>query len=417
MWLGFMSMLLDAARIRVCAPASAASVRAPASAASVRAPASAASVRAPASAASVRAPASAAYRDDHNHRSGVRLSADAAGTSATSLGQFLMRLAVDPPALSAFIHDPAAVMDQFDLDESGRAALNRRSEAAMWNLLLGRTTGNYAEISSDSSVSNVSAPESGGSLIVVGTGIRTVGHLTAEAIAWIRESDTVLYLVADPVAEEAIRYLNPHGALSLRGYYGEGIVRTQSYEAMVQHITSCVQAGQKTCVALYGHPGVFAYPAHEAIRRLREEGFPARMLPAISAEDCLFADLGVDPAVNGCQSIEASDFLVHEKTIDTSAALVLWQIGVVGDWTYRTEGYRLDAFPLLISRLADLYGGSHTCIVYEAAVLPGLAPKIIPIAIESLTAAYVTAGSTLYVPPNRPKTLNRKVAMKLGIIT
>jgi hypothetical protein len=35
------------------------------------------------------------------------------------------------------------------------------------------------------------------------------------------------------------------------------------------------------------------------------------MLPAISAEDCLFADLGVDPADHGCPSYEATDFLVH----------------------------------------------------------------------------------------------------------
>jgi hypothetical protein len=34
------------------------------------------------------------------------------------------------------------------------------------------------------------------------------------------------------------------------------------------------------------------------------------MLPAVSAEDCLFADLGVDPGAAGCQSHEAADFLI-----------------------------------------------------------------------------------------------------------
>lgn len=304
-------------------------------------------------------------------------------------------------------------MDAAGLDVASRQALISGSAGALWNILLGNVL-----VTSDNGAFVPPATDrfTGGWLTVVGTGIRTVGQLTAEAIAWIRESDVVLYLVADPIAEEVIRQLNPAGAMSLRGYYGEGVPRRESYEAMVQHILSCVRAGQKTCVAFYGHPGVFAYPSHESIRRARLEGYPARMLPAISAEDCLFADLGVDPAVNGCQSFEASDFLLHERVIDTSAQLVLWQVGVVGDWTYRGAGYDLTAFPHLAARLCELYGAWHEGFLYEAAVLPGVAPSIIRVAMGSLTSDLVTAGSTLYVPPVRMTTLNRPVAAALGIV-
>ena len=58
-----------------------------------------------------------------------------------------------------------------------------------------------------------------GSLIVVGTGIRAMGQLTTEAIAWMRRADRVLYVVADPIAEEVVRQLNPTGAESLAGFY------------------------------------------------------------------------------------------------------------------------------------------------------------------------------------------------------
>lgn len=336
-------------------------------------------------------------------------------TAAVNLRQFLMRLSVDPMALSDFLHDPVAVIERFALDEAGRTALTHGYERQMWDLLLRRPLGPWPEAHE---ATNGSAPGvKAGSLTVVGTGIRTVGQLTTEAIAWIKESDTVLYLVADPVAEEVVRSLNPEGAMSLKGYYGEGVVRSLSYEAMVQHMVGCVKAGQRTCVALYGHPGVFAYPAHEAMRRLRADGFPVRMLPGISAEDCLFADLGVDPAQTGCQSLEASDFVLFDRTIDVTASLVLWQVGVVGDSTYRSAGYNLKAFPLLISKLSGLYGGSHVATIYEAAILPGLRPKIVPIAIENLTQADVTAGSTLYVPPGKPKVLNRELARLLGFLS
>ena len=58
----------------------------------------------------------------------------------------------------------------------------------------------------------------------------------------------------------------------------------------------------------------------------RAEGFNARMLPGISAEDCLFANLGADPGTHGCQSFEATSFLLRKPKFDTLTHLILWQI-------------------------------------------------------------------------------------------
>jgi Tetrapyrrole (Corrin/Porphyrin) Methylases len=325
------------------------------------------------------------------------------------LRSFLTRLAIDPEALSAYLRDSRAAIEGAGLDEPARRALLGGGAGAIWNVLLGRPLEDVPQPPPEAD----SGPK--GSLVVVGTGIRTVGHLTMEAIAFMRIADAVLYVVADPIAEEVIRALNPEGAMSLRGYYGEGVDRRQSYEAMVEHMLSCVRAGQRTCAALYGHPGVFAYPTHEAIRRARAEGFSARMLPGISAEDCLFADLGVDPAVTGCQSFEATDFLVNSRVVDTSAQLILWQVGVLGDQTYRLGGYHLQGFPYLVQRLTELYAPTHEVTVYEAPIFPGLAPVATRLQLAHLAPAYVNAGSTLYVPPGRRTVTNREMAAMLGL--
>ena len=50
----------------------------------------------------------------------------------------------------------------------------------------------------------------------------------------------------------------------------------------------------------------------------------------ISAEACLFADLGLDPGTTGCQSYEATAFLARTPPVDTEAVLVLWQVSVLG---------------------------------------------------------------------------------------
>lgn len=246
--------------------------------------------------------------------------------------------------------------------------------------------------------------------MVVGTGIRTVGHLTMEALAWMQRADTLIYLVADPVAVALIEKLRPQGAHSLQRFYGEGKPRLQSYEEMIEFILTQVRAGQRVCGAFYGHPGVFAYPPHESIRRARAEGYRAWMLPGISSEDCLFADLNVDPAVGGCQSYEATDFLINARVIDTASQLILWQVGSLGDWTYRRFGYDRRALPLLQQKLLESYPPGHEVVLYEAPIFPLCPPSILQIPLHALTDTPINAACTLYVPPARATTADPRYA-------
>jgi hypothetical protein len=109
------------------------------------------------------------------------------------------------------------------------------------------------------------------------------------------------------------------------------------------------------------------------------------MLPGVSTEDCLFADLGIDPAA-GCQSYEATDFLLNGRRIDTSAALVLWQAGVVGDLRYR-QGPATDGLRVLVDHLLHLYPGDHRVMAYEAATLPVFGSRAVPVPLGELAEA------------------------------
>jgi hypothetical protein len=139
-----------------------------------------------------------------------------------------------------------------------------------------------------------------------------------------------------------------------------------------------------------------------AIRKARAEGYSAIMLPGVSAEDCLFADLGIDPAESGCQSYEATDFLFSQRRVDPSAALVLWQIGVVGNAQYTAGDYDRSLLPLLVAKLTEIYPPHHQVIAYEASVLIGCPPNILRCPLAQLATAPMSAASTLYVPPAMP---------------
>jgi uncharacterized protein YabN with tetrapyrrole methylase and pyrophosphatase domain len=197
-------------------------------------------------------------------------------------------------------------------------------------------------------------------LIVVGTGIRTVGHMTMESVGWIKRADKVLYIVSDPIAEELIKTLNPEGAESLFHLYGENKPRIQTYNEMIDLTLRYVRESKRVCMAAYGHPGVFAYPTHESVRRARAEGYKARMLPGVSAEDCMFADLNFDPAMAGCQSYEATDFLVNGRQIDNTSNVILWQIGVLGDTTFKAQAYDIKGMPQLLQKLYLYYSPTMT---------------------------------------------------------
>lgn len=237
-----------------------------------------------------------------------------------------------------------------------------------------------------------------GNLLVVGSGIGLAGQCTIEARSAIEGADVVFAQTGDALVQQWLESLNP-STHSLQSCYEEAADRPAAYEAMVDVILESVRTGLKVCAVFYGHPGVFVYPSHEAVRRARAEGYFAKMLPGVSAEDCLFADLGVDPADTGCQSYEARDFLLTERRIDPAASLILWQIAVAGDDTLS----RLVPCPrdlnALTRALLETHPPDHEVVVYAAAILPVEPPQIERMRLADLPRAPVSQSSTLYVPP------------------
>lgn len=236
-----------------------------------------------------------------------------------------------------------------------------------------------------------------GSLVVVGTGLKAALHLTPEARGEISRADQVFYLVSDPLSEMWIKRLRPT-AKSLASCYIPGRPRMAAYQRMLDKILAPVRSGRRVCAAFYGHPGVSVLPSHEAIRQARREGFEARMLPGISAEDCLFSELGLDPTRSGCQSYEATDFLAYRRRFDPSSALVLWQAGVVGNLGYGRRPGR-SGLRVLARRLAQVYGRTHEVVLYEASVLPIIPSTTRSTTIKDLPTAGVTGRMTLFIPP------------------
>jgi uncharacterized protein YabN with tetrapyrrole methylase and pyrophosphatase domain len=235
-----------------------------------------------------------------------------------------------------------------------------------------------------------------GSLTIIGTGIRAQ-HLTPEARAEIRAADQLFHLAAEPVLAAWLETLHPR-AESLRRHYVAGRDRAAAYEGMVEAMLAPAREGERVAAAFYGHPGVLVTPSHAALARARSEGIPARMLPAISAEDCLFADLGLDPGRTGCQSYDASHFLTRSPLLDTGAHVLLWQISVVGERRAVTAPHR-EGLRTLTAKLLEHYAPEHVVVVYEASPYSVARHLAEAIPLRDLPEHDVGPMATLVIPP------------------
>ncbi len=177
-----------------------------------------------------------------------------------------------------------------------------------------------------------------------------------------------------------------------------------------------VRAGKQVCGAFYGHPGVFALPPHKAIALARTEGYEAHMEPGVSAEDCLYADLGFDPGRYGCQHYEASQFMFYRRRIDPSAYLILWQIGVAGDQSFAKFSTTPQYRRVLVDLLTADYDLNHEVILYRAATLPLHEPRIERLPLGKLPEAEVDMHMTLVIPPARTLEPNPEIRERLSAL-
>jgi uncharacterized protein YabN with tetrapyrrole methylase and pyrophosphatase domain len=254
-----------------------------------------------------------------------------------------------------------------------------------------------------------------GSLVCVGLGIMLGAHLGPRSRGYIEQAEVVFAAVSDPLVELWLQDMHPD-VRSLQPYYGQDKARDQTYAEMVEAMLQAVREGRRVCGVFYGHPGVFALAPHQAIAQARQEGFAAHMEPGISAEDCLYADLGIDPGTYGCQHYEASQFMFRRRRIDSSAYLVLWQVGIAGDRSLRRFATGPAYRQLLIDLLAGDYPLDHEVIAYEAATLPIATPRMGRMPLSDLAKADLHLHTTLVIPPVRPMQFDQAMLDRIAAL-
>ena len=259
-----------------------------------------------------------------------------------------------------------------------------------------------------------------GILAVVGSGIKSGCDFTSEAISLIKHADKVFYCVADPVTEIYIKTLSPY-AKDLYVFYSNDKERYHTYVQMAELLLHEVRKGLKVVAVYYGHPGVFVLPSHRAVQIARKQGLRAFLVPAVSALDCLVADVDFDPSFPGLQILEATDMLLRKRPILTDRHIVIWQVGCVGNPGYRRQGYLKEHFAVLLDYLEEFYSTDQEIIHYIGSQFPTVTSVIECIPLSQFRSPeiskQVTGISTFYIAPKHCVPYDTNIGQKMGLVT
>lgn len=252
-------------------------------------------------------------------------------------------------------------------------------------------------------------------LAIIGSGIKFLSHITYEAKNCIEKADKVLYLVNEPATQEWIQTLNQNSE-SLDHLYNKHSARNNNYLSISEYIIDQLEKIKLLCVVFYGHPTVLVQPSIYTAQSAKERGHNVIAFPGISAEDCLFADLLIDPSSCGCQSFEATDFILYQRNYDSSCHLILWQPCVIGVKRIVANHNPKEGLKLLTDYLSKRYSPHHTVILYEAAQYPTFISRIEKVQLQNLSDANVNRLTTLYIPPNYVRQKDKILLHKLELI-
>lgn len=255
-----------------------------------------------------------------------------------------------------------------------------------------------------------------GQITCVGLGMTLGAHITPLGRDHIKQADVVFTGVSNHLIELWVQEMNTD-VRSLQPLYRQGKDRRETYRQMVDVMMKEVRLGKRVVGAFYGHPGIFAWSGHNVIKEAKIEGFAAQMVPGISAEDCLYADMGIDPGTHGCQHYEASHIMFNQINIETSAYLVLWQIGIAGDQTASKFSTGREHRKLLSQILMERYPTVHRVAVYECPTIAIEQPRIDWVALNALASCDVSQHSTLVIPPSKKPNKNSVILERLKLLS
>ncbi len=235
-------------------------------------------------------------------------------------------------------------------------------------------------------------------LCILGSGIKSIAHLTIESQEFIKNADVTLHLLNEPIMKEYVEKIATK-SIDLQDIYYSVESRKLCYELITNKIIEQLEFHDNVCSIFYGHPIFCVKSAQSAINIAKEKNINIISCPAVSSLDCLFSDLNIDPAEHGMQIYTADDLINQKKIINVKSNLVILQAGFINfdRHVHQSKNHDLN---VLVEYLMKFYKEDQICTIYEASLYPNIKPLKKKTQMRSLQDNKISSISTLIIEPN-----------------
>jgi tetrapyrrole methylase family protein / MazG family protein len=234
---------------------------------------------------------------------------------------------------------------------------------------------------------------------IVGLGIRGPLQVTRETDEVLRSCRVIHYVATEP---DAVDYLAGFRAElnDLHRLYTVGRERMPVYRAMTEAVLRDGRERPPTALALYGHPMMFVTPSRMIRVKADLLGLRTRVLPAISALDCLMVDLNLDPNEHGLVQYEVNYALLYRPSLDPNVPCLLWQVGSAESTLYAMPPRTPNRFVRLRNYLRQFFPAEHVVALAVTATRPEAESDVTWLTLRDLPDAYylIQGLTTLYIP-------------------
>lgn len=237
-------------------------------------------------------------------------------------------------------------------------------------------------------------------IYIVGLGVVTVDQTTHEAERVMRQSREVLYLDTGVATQAYLEQLCPQVTSLYASSYRESGCRIGSYDQMAAAVVNAALDHPPVTFALGGHPVVGAEAPRLIHAMARHLDLNVVTQPGISAMDCLFAELMLDPCADGLQMYEATDLLLRCYPLIPEVPALIWQIGTVETRLHTLRRSRAERFHRFQSHLLKFYAPDHRMTAVFASSHPLMKSQQLEFPLASIGdyATQLHAGFTLFIP-------------------
>jgi precorrin-2 methylase len=245
---------------------------------------------------------------------------------------------------------------------------------------------------------------------LIGMGVRSVAHMTLQAIEILKQCKRGFVVALDQQAVEHFResileHLKPGDSLppleSLSRAYKRERFRSENYAEAGKIVLEAMQLERPIAYLTPGNPVTFDSVCQEILQGVRHREGRALVVPGISSVDTILVDIQQEMAP-GVQIFEASWAVGARARLDTRFACLLLQTGVFcTNLPMIGQEPQTSALIALKDYLLQFYPIDHLVVLVRSGSRWNDLPNIHPLALDDLGNVPINAqlGASLFIPP------------------